>query len=361
MSHQPSILFEPATLGAITLRNRVVMAPLTRRRAGPDEAPHQLHETYYRQRAGAGLIISEATHISPQGKGYLGAPGIYSPAQIEGWRRVTDAVHAEGGRIILQLWHVGRISHPDLQPGGALPVAPSAVAARGQVLTPTGHQAFVVPRALEASELPGIARDFAQGARNAIAAGFDGVQIHGANGYLIDQFLRDGANKRTDAYGGSVENRLRFPLMVVDAVVAAVGAERTSIRLSPVSPASDLADSDPAAVFFPFVEALSARRLASVEVVEGATGGPRETDFDFDALRARFQGTWIANNGYDRALAIRHLAERKADLIAFGRPFISNPDLVERLRRDAPLTPMDKATAYHGGAEGYTDYPALAG
>lgn len=360
MSHQPSILFEPATLGRVTLANRIVMAPLTRRRAGPDEVPHQLHETYYRQRASAGLIISEATHITPQGKGYLGAPGIYAPAQIAGWRRVTDAVHQEGGKIILQLWHVGRISHPDLQPGGALPVAPSAVAAKGQVLTPTGHKELVTPRTLDAAELPGIAADFAQGARNALEAGFDGVQLHGANGYLLDQFLRDGSNRRDDAFGGSVENRLRFPLMVVDAVIAAVGADRTSIRLSPVSPASDMTDSDPAAVFFPFVEALSARRLASVEVVEGATGGPRETDFDFDALRARFNGTWIANNGYSRGLAIEHLAARKADLIAFGRPFISNPDLVERLRRDAPLAPLNKETVYHGGAEGYTDYPALS-
>jgi N-ethylmaleimide reductase len=362
MSHQASLLFEPFQAGALTLRNRIVMAPLTRSRARqPGDVPTELNALYYRQRATAGLIVSEATQITPQGKGYAFTPGIYSDEQIAGWRLVTDAVHAEGGQIVLQLWHVGRISHPSLQPGGALPVAPSAIRPKGQAFTETGFQDFVTPRALAADEIPGIVADYARAARNAIAAGFDGVEIHGANGYLLDQFLRDGTNHRTDQYGGSVENRLRFPLLVVDAVVAAVGAERVGIRLSPVTPSNDIADSNPTAVFFPLVEALARLRLAYVHVVEGATGGSRETPFDFDALRRRFPGAWIANNSYTRDLAVEHLAQQRTDLVAFGRPFIANPDLVARLRQGAPLAELDRATLYGGGAKGYTDYPALGG
>ncbi len=362
MSHQTSLLFQPFQAGALTLRNRIVMAPLTRSRAQqPGDVPGPMNALYYRQRASAGLIVSEATQITPQGKGYAFTPGIHSDEQIAGWRLVTDAVHAEGGSIVLQLWHVGRISHPSLQPGGALPVAPSAIKPKGQAFTETGFQDFVTPRALAAEELPGIVADYARAARNAIAAGFDGVEIHVANGYLLDQFLRDGTNHRTDQYGGSVENRLRFPLQVVDAVVAAVGAERVGIRLSPVTPSNDIADSNPTAVFFPLVEALAERGLAYVHVVEGATGGTRASAFDFDALRRRFPGAWMVNNSYTRELAVEHLAQGRTDLVAFGRPFIANPDLVERLRLGAPLAEVDRATLYGGDAKGYTDYPPLGG
>ena len=365
MADQPAVdpapLFQPFRAGALSLRNRIVMAPLTRTRSGqPGDVPTGMMATYYRQRASAGLIVSEATQISPQGKGYAWTPGIHSPEQVAGWRLTTDAVHAEGGSIVLQLWHVGRISHPSLQPGGALPVAPSAVRPAGQAFTEEGTPDFVTPRALAAEELTGIAADYARAARNAIAAGFDGVEIHGAHGYLLDQFLRDGTNRRCDAYGGSVENRLRFPLEVVDAVTAAIGAARTGIRLSPVSPVNDMSDGDPAAVFFPLVERLARRGLAYVHVVEGDTRGPRESDFDFRALRRAFGGAWIANNGYDRDLAARTLEAGDADLIAFGRPFIANPDLVERFRTDAELNTPDPSTFYGGGEKGYVDYPVLA-
>jgi len=353
-------LFTPFRAGRLALKNRIVMAPLTRQRAAnPGLVPTQLHATYYEQRAAAGLIVSEATQVSPEGQGYVDTPGIHSAAQVAGWRQVTEAVHRAGGTIVLQLWHVGRVSHPSFQPGGQLPVAPSAIAPAGQVHTPDGKRDFVVPRALDREELPRIVADFAQGARNAILAGFDGVEIHGAHGYLLDAFLRDGSNKRTDGYGGTIENRLRFPLEVVDAVIGAVGAERTAIRLSPVSPVYSMSDSDPAALFGAAVEALDRRRLAYVHVVEGATGTSRETDFDFKALRRRFGGAWIANNIYDRSMAIAAVRSGEADLVAFGRPFIANPDLVERLRLDAPLASANKDTIYGGGAEGYTDYPAL--
>jgi N-ethylmaleimide reductase len=358
-----SVLFTPFRLGRLELRNRVVMAPLTRNRATPGtDAPRELNVEYYRQRASAGLIIAEATQISPYGKGYAFTPGIYSPEQVAGWRRVTDAVHAEGGAIYLQLWHVGRFSHPSLQPGGLLPVAPSAIAPEKQrTFIETGEFVEVgTPRALDRNELPGLVDDYADAARKAIEAGFDGVEIHGANGYLLDQFLKDGSNRRIDEYGGSVENRMRLPLAVVDAVVDAVGADRTGIRLSPVSPASGSFDSDPAAVYFPFVRALSERHLVYVHVVEGATQGPRDFHgFDFGALRAGFGGAWIVNNGYTRALAIETLAAGRADLIAFGRPYVANPDLVERLRRDAPLNEVDWDHTFGGDAHGYTDYPAL--
>jgi N-ethylmaleimide reductase len=356
-------LFTPFDLLGKTLRNRIVMAPLTRNRAthGTD-VPHALNAEYYAQRASAGLIISEATQISPTGKGYAFTPGIYSDDQVAGWKLVTAAVHAQGGTIVLQLWHVGRFSHPALQPGGVLPVGPSAIA-------PVGQKTFIedgsfvdvgTPRALETRELPGIVADYVRATKNALAAGFDGVEIHGANGYLLDQFLRNGANQRTDAYGGSVENRMRFPLEVVDAIVAAVGAQRVGIRLSPVSPASGLSDSDPAAVFFPFVRELSKRALAYVHVVEGATGGPRDaTPFDFHALRKEFTGPWMVNNGYNREMAVDAVASGYADLVAFGKAFIANPDLVERLRVDATLNALDADHLYGGGAEGYTDYPTL--
>jgi N-ethylmaleimide reductase len=358
-----SLLFNPFKLGALELRNRVVMAPLTRNRAthGSD-VPHALNAEYYAQRAGAGLIVSEATQISPTGKGYAFTPGIYSAEQVAGWKLVTEAVHAKGGTIFLQLWHVGRISHPALQPGGIAPVAPSAIAPVDQkTFLEDGTFADIgTPRALTVEEIAGIVNDYRKAAENALEAGFDGVEIHAANGYLVDQFLRDGANRRTDAYGGSIENRLRFAREVIGAVTAVAGPERTGIRISPVSPFNDLTDSDPEALFFALMDACSEAKLAYVHVVEGSTGGPRdEVAFDYAGLRARFSGAWIVNNGYTRETAAHALAGGYADLVAFGRLFIANPDLVERLRTDGPYNELDAPHLYGGGAEGYTDYPAL--
>ncbi len=358
----PTDLFDPVKLGSFTLSNRIVMAPLTRSRATPGDIPAEITATYYAQRASAGLIIAEATQISPQGKGYAYTPGIYNDAQIASWKKITDAVHAKGGHIFLQLWHVGRISHPDIQPGGALPVAPSAIQPAGNAFTESGFKPFVTPRALELAELPGIVEQYRQAAKNAIAAGFDGVEIHAANGYLLDQFLRDKTNKRTDAYGGSIENRARLLLEVVAAITEAIPSERVGIRLSPISPANDSADSNPQALFSYVVEQLNRFNLVYMHLVEGATGGPRtvEGGFDLQILRRLFKGIYIGNNGYDLALATEARQKNLADLIAFGRPFISNPDLVARLKTNAPLAPLDSATLYGGGAEGYIDYPALS-
>ncbi len=354
-------LFSPVQVGPYTLANRVVMAPLTRSRAGAGDAQGEMNATYYAQRASAGLIISEATQISRQGKGYAYTPGIYTDAQVAGWRLVTDAVHAKGGRIFAQLWHVGRISHPSLQADGALPVAPSAVQPAGQAFTESGFQPFVTPRALAIEEIPGIVADYVHAARCAERAGFDGVEVHAANGYLLDQFMRDKTNQRTDAYGGPIANRVRLTLEVIEAVTREIGAERTGIRISPNSPANDIADSNNEAVFTHLVEALNRFGLAFLHVVEGATGGPREVPggFDLAILRQRFKGLYMANNGYDRALALATRRDDRADLIAFGRPFIANPDLVERLRRNAPLNRLDTKTLYGGDAHGYTDYPTL--
>ena len=355
------ILFTPYMLGDLTLSNRVVLAPLTRNRAGQGFVPSEFAATYYGQRASAGLLISEASQISQQGQGYQDTPGIYTQAQIDGWRTVTEAVHAKGGRIFLQLWHVGRVSHVDLQANGAAPVAPSALRPATKVFVNNSFEDVSEPRALDISELPGIVNDFRQAAANAIAAGFDGVEIHGANGYLLDQFLKDGANVRTDAYGGSIENRARLLLEVTAAVVDEVGANRTGLRISPVSPANGVSSSAPQAQFDYLVEQLNALDIVYLHVVEGATGGPREVaPFDFAVLRQRFKNTYIANNGYDLDLATSRLVEDKADLIAFGRPFIGNPDLVERLRTGSPLSAFNPATLYGGGATGYIDYPTLA-
>lgn len=358
----PATLFDPITIGALELKNRIFMAPLTRNRANhADDAPHALNATYYAQRASAGLLIAEATQISPQGKGYAFTPGIYSDAQVAGWRLVTDAVHAKGGRIVLQLWHVGRISHPSLQPGGALPVAPSAIAFTSQVFDGTGFVDCVVPRALEASELPGIVADYVRAAKNAIAAGFDGVEVHSANGYLLDEFLRDGANKRTDEYGGSIANRARFPLEVVRAVADAIGKDRTGVRISPLTPFGDLADSTPNETFAHYVAELSTLGIAFLHVIEGSTGGDRTLPgVDYAALRASFSGAYIVNNGYDRALALEAVASGRVDAVAFGRTYLANPDLVERLRENAPLNEPDGSTFYGGAEKGYTDYPTLA-
>ncbi len=351
-------LFDPHALGPLVLANRIVMAPLTRNRAGPGLVPTDLAATYYAQRASAGLIITEATQVSAQAQGYQDTPGLYTQDQIDGWRRVTDAVHRQGGRIFVQLWHVGRISHVDLQPNGAAPVSASALRAQTKTFVNNGFADVSEPRALDTDELPGIVNDFRQAAANAIAAGFDGVEIHGANGYLLEQFIKDGANQRTDAYGGSIENRARLLLDVTAAVAEEIGADRTGVRISPVSPANAISISDPQPQYDYIVDHLNRLGVVYLHVVEGATGGPRDVaPFDFSALRRRFKQTYLANNGYDLELATRHVAEEKADLVAFGRAFISNPDLVERLKTGAPLAPLHPATLYGGGAEGYTDYP----
>lgn len=355
-----SKLFDPYKLGAVTLTNRAVMAPLTRNRAVAGFVPNPLAIDYYGQRASAGLLITEASQVSQQGQGYQDTPGIYSNEQIAGWRKVTDRVHERGGHIYIQLWHVGRISHTTLQANGGAPVAPSAVRAKGKTFVGGTFADVSEPRALELSEIPGIIESFKRASANALEAGFDGVEIHGANGYLLDQFAKDGANKRTDAYGGSIENRARLMLEVSKAVASAAGADRTGIRISPVTPANDISDSNPQPLFDHIVDQLSALKLVYIHVIEGATGGPRDiAPFDYDSLRKRFSGAYIANNGYDFKLATDILEKNKADLIAFGKPFISNPDLVERLKLGAPLNDFDKATFYGGGAKGYTDYPAL--
>lgn len=356
-----SKLFEPTKLGPITLANRVVMAPLTRNRAVPEGlVPSPLAAEYYGQRASAGLLITEASQVSQQGQGYQDTPGIYSQAQVEGWRKVTGEVHKRGGKIFIQLWHVGRISHVDLQPNHGAPVAPSAIRANTKTFVGGQFADVSEPRALELSEIPGIIEDFRKAAANAIAAGFDGVEIHGANGYLLDQFARDSSNKRTDEYGGSIQNRARLMLEVAAAVAKEIGPERTGIRISPVTPANDVSDSTPQALFDYIVDELNKLKLVYIHVIEGATGGPRDiAPFDYASLRKRFSGSYIGNNAYDLALANKQLDAGAADLIAFGKPFISNPDLVERLKRNAPLNEPDKSTFYGGGAKGYTDYPTL--
>ncbi|WP_278377364.1 alkene reductase [Sphingobium yanoikuyae] len=351
-------LFSTYDLGGLTLSNRIVMAPLTRNRAGAGLVPSKFAAEYYAQRASAGLIITEATQVSAQAQGYQDTPGLYTPEQIAGWRKVTDAVHAKGGRIFVQLWHVGRVSHVDLLDGAA-PVAPSPIRAETQTFVNNGFAPVSEPRALEIDEISAIIDSFRQAAANAIAAGFDGVEIHGANGYLLDQFAKDGANLRTDSYGGSVENRARLMIEVTAAVAQEIGANRTGIRLSPVSPANGISSSDPQAQFDYIVAKLDALGIAYIHVVEGATGGPRDiAPFDFAALRKSFRNTYIANNGFDHTLAQAHLQSGQADLIAFGRPFIANPDLVERLASGAALAQINPATIYGGSAKGYVDYPA---
>ncbi|MDY6857822.1 MAG: alkene reductase [Pseudomonadota bacterium] len=355
-------LFTPFTAGEIELRNRVVMAPLTRNRADPaTDAPTDMHVTYYTQRAGAGLIITEASQISPEGKGYLATPGIYSDAQIAGWKAVTDAVHEKGGRMVIQLWHVGRVSHCSLQPDGGQPVAPSAIAAEAMTYTEEGFVPTSEPRALALDEIPRIVEDYRKAAAAARAAGFDGVEVHGANGYLLDQFMRDGSNTRDDAYGGSIENRTRLLFEVLDAVTGELGGGRVGLRLSPFSKSNGISESDPMTLFTHVVKGLNRYGLAYLHMVEGQTGGSRELDAgnSIDTLRGLFEGAYMANNGYDRDLAVRAVEEGKADLVAFGRPFIANPDLVERLKQDAPLNPLRQELLYGGGAEGYTDYPSL--
>ncbi len=360
-------LFDPVQFGNIALANRVVMAPLTRDRADPERVPTALMAEYYRQRASAGLLISEATQVSPMGQGYADTPGIYNAAQVAGWRVVTDAVHAAGGRIVCQLWHVGRISHSSVLPAGEVPVSSTATPSGSRTLVrqPDGTLGMAdctPPRALRTDELPGVVDSYRHAARCAIEAGFDGVEIHSANGYLLEQFIRDTINDRTDAYGGSIEGRTRLVREVMSAVAAEIGAGRTGIRLSPVTPANGAgADSTVQATYGAIAAHARSLGLAFIEVVEGATGGARDiAPFDYAALKAEFGGAWIVNNGYTRQMALDVVASGGADAVAFGRPYIGNPDLVQRLREDQPWAAYNRANCYGGGAEGYTDYPAYA-
>ncbi len=357
-----SRLFSPLDTGAIRLPNRVIMAPLTRNRAGAGNVPTAVNAVYYGQRAAAGLIVSEATQICPEGQGYPGTPGIHSDAQVEGWRGVTQAVHERGGRIFLQLWHVGRISHPSLQPGGALPVAPSAIRPEGMTFAGSAQVPFVTPRALETDEIPGIVARYAEAAVRARDAGFDGVEIHGANGYLIDQFLRDGSNHRMDAYGGTLENRMRFLREVTEAVCAAWTPGRVGVRLSPRNPFNSMSDSNPSATFTAAAKVLDAFGLSYLHVMEPIedgvrpkAGGERITP----AMRTVFQGPLIANGSYTGDTAERAIETGAADAIAFGVLFLANPDLPKRLAIAAPLNRPDVSTFYGGGERGYIDYPAL--
>lgn len=363
-------LFAPLEIGAWKLSHRVVMAPLTRMRASlPGNAPNALNAQYYGQRASkGGLVIAEASPISPTAHYGPRTPGIYTAEQIAGWKLVADAVHAKGGIIVLQLWHVGRISHSSLQPGGALPVAPSAIAAAGNTMTASGQPApFEVPRALETTELVAIVADYAQAARNAIAAGCDGVEIHGANGYLLEQFLQSRSNARTDAYGGSIENRSRLMLEVTDAVIAAAGSQRTGIRLSPYGRANDSGEVDPMPLYSHVVGELKKRNLGYLHLIEPRASGAGQREVDHQDVpsaaklfRTLWNGPLIAAGNFTAAGAEQMVADGHVDAIAFGRYFISNPDLPERIRTGAEFTPYNRATFYGGDATGYTDYPTMA-
>ncbi|MDH4456807.1 MAG: alkene reductase [Candidatus Methylopumilus sp.] len=354
-----SDLFSPVKLGSIAMSNRMVMAPLTRNRSSMEGVPQDINVSYYEQRATAGLIITEATPISPMGHGYPLLPGIYTDAQVAGWKKVTDAVHAKGGKIVIQLWHVGRISHPSLL-NGATPVAPSAVKPAGKAFTFKGLEDYVEPRALDAEELPGILADYVHATQCALKAGFDGVEIHAANGYLLDQFLRDGSNKRSDIYGGSIENRARFLMEVTKAVVETIGSDKVGLRLSPVNPFNDMKDSNPQAVFNYVTEQLNQFNLAYLHVVEGGIHGGGVADlFDFDAMLKLCKSPYMANLSYDKVRGNAAISSGHADAVAYGVPFIANPDLVERFREDAPLNEADSKSFYGGNEKGYTDYPSL--
>jgi 2,4-dienoyl-CoA reductase-like NADH-dependent reductase (Old Yellow Enzyme family) len=349
-----SILFEPLKAGELELPNRIVMAPLTRSRAGETRVPNSLMAQYYAQRADAGMILTEATSVTPMGVGYADTPGIWSQEQVEGWKLVTRAVHEKGGRILLQLWHVGRVSHPMFL-GGELPVAPSAIAPEGHVSLVRPKQPFVVPRALETGEIPGIIEAYRRGAENAKSAGFDGVEIHGANGYLIDQFLQDISNKRTDAYGGSIENRARLMLEVADAVISVWGPGRVGMHLAPRGDAHSMGGSDLAGTFTHVARELGKRNIAFIcarEYRAENSLGPR--------LKQAFGGVYIVNEQFTKVQAEAVISAGEADAVAFGKAYIANPDLVRRLRTDAPLNEWNTETFYTGGEKGYTDYPALA-
>jgi N-ethylmaleimide reductase len=354
-------LFSHYLLGEIQLQNRMVLAPMTRSRAIEGNVPNPIAAAYYAQRASAGLLITEGSQVSPQGVGYIRTPGIHSLAQVAGWKRITDAVHHAGGKIFAQLWHVGRVSHPDFH-GGALPVAPSALPVEGEAFTSNGKVKIVTPRALETQELPGIIEQFQRAAENAKAAGFDGVELHGANGYLLDQFLRDGSNRRTDAYGGSIQNRVRFPLEVTEAVLGVWDAQQVGYKLSPHFAGYSMSDSNPVATFSHLAQELNKLKLAYLHVGEAIAGpmaAPAGTVRVTPLLREIFGGALIANGGYDARSANAAIARGEADLVAFGVSFLANPDLPARYWREAPLNAPDYATFYTGEEKGYIDYPRL--
>ncbi len=358
-------LFSSFQLGSLSLPHRIVMAPLTRMRAGAGNVPQPINAQYYAQRASAALIISEATQISPQGVGYPYTPGIHSSEQIAGWKLVTQAVHDRGGRIFLQLWHVGRVSHPSLQPNGALPVAPSAIAPEGMAATYEGEKPFVVPHALETEEIPEIVEQYRQAAKNAMEAGFDGVEIHSANGYLLDEFLQDGSNQRSDRYGGSIENRARLLMEVTEAVTSVWGGDRVGVRLSPSSTFMSMQDSNPQALFGYVGKELNRFGLAYLHIVEPRIQGDKNIEDDSNGLgvkffRPIFQGTLITAGGYTRDTGNAVLASGYADLVAYGRLFIANPDLPERFQLEASLNSYHRPTFYTQGEEGYIDYPTLS-
>ncbi|MEQ9672321.1 alkene reductase [Coleofasciculus sp. G2-EDA-02] len=364
MTNDDINLFTPVQIGAYELPNRMVMAPLTRMRAGEGNVPREINATYYAQRTSAGLIISEATQVSQQGHGYAYSPGIHSPEQVEGWKLVTQAVHESGGRMFLQLWHVGRISHPSMQPNGELPVAPSAIAPEGMASTYSGEQPFVTPRALETEEIPTIVEQYRQGAKNALAAGFDGVEIHSANGYLLDQFLHDGSNKRTDQYGGSIENRARLLMEVTEAVVRVWGADKVGIRLSPGGTFNNMSDSNPEALFNYVISQLNPFNLAYLHMIEPRIKGNETVEDEGKGLGVRhfrpiYNGTLITAGGYNRETGNAVIKEGEADLVAYGRLFIANPDLPKRFEVNAPLNAYNRSTFYGGDEHGYTDYPFL--
>lgn len=355
-------LFSPWQLGPYQLLNRLVMAPLTRCRAGEGGVPRPLNARYYAQRATAGLIVSEAAQISLQGSGYPGTPGLHSDEQVAGWRLVTEAVHAAGGRIFAQLWHVGRASHPAFPRGDGPPVSSSAVAIRGEVPTPLGKLPYALPRPLELAEIPGVIDDYRQAARRALAAGFDGVELHGANGYLPDQFLRDGVNHRTDPYGGPIENRARFHLEATQALIDVWGPERVGVRISPGGTYNDMRDSNPRGTFGYLAARLAELKIGYLHVVEATPGDLRHggENVPVSFFRPLFPGNLIVNSGYTLERAQAVLAAGEADAVAFGVLFLANPDLPERLRRGAPLNVPDPETFYTGDERGYTDYPALS-
>jgi len=353
-----SQLLDSLQMGELNLANRMVMAPLTRNRAGEGNVPRDMNTLYYTQRASAGLIITEASQISASALGYPLTPGIHADEQVEGWKKITDAVHECGGLIFIQLWHVGRISHPSMLPNGELPVAPSAIRPEGDAITYEGMQPYVTPRALELNEIPGLVEDYVKAAENAKKAGFDGVEIHAANGYLLDAFLRDGSNIREDMYGGSVENRMRFLDEVITAVKGVWPANRVGVRLSPENQFNDIRDSQPQSTFNAVVDMLSTHGLAYLHVLEGDMLNS-ERKVDYVELRRRFGGLYIANMGYDQRSAEAAIDSGDADMVAFGQLFIANPDLPARFAAGAPLNEPDAATFYGGDEKGYTDYPSM--
>ena len=353
-------LFSPISLGDLLLANRIIMAPLTRNRAAmPGNVPQGMNATYYAQRAAAGLIIAEATQVSPEGTGYPATPGIHSEEQVHGWRAVNDAVHAQGGHIFLQLWYCGRISHPDLLPDNRQPVSASAIRPEGDAVTFEGMKPFVEPRALRTDEIAGIVDQYRQAAKRAQEAGFDGVEIHSANGYLLDQFLRDGTNRRDDIYGGSLENRSRLLMEVLSAVLETWEPSRVGVRISPENSFNDIRDSDPQATFNHVARTLSGKGLGYLHVVEGdMMSGARS--LDYRQIRDNFDGCYMANSAYDKVRAQAAIARGDADMVSFGQLFLANPDLVQRFERDAGLNSPDPETFYGGDEKGYTDYPTLA-